>query len=208
MATKSGLIPRKKPKQKRAQKLVDAILEATTQVLERFNFDESSTNKIAERAGVSIGSLYQYFPNKESLVGVLMDRQLQKQTGEFIAILEENQHQSLMVVIDLIVDRLLALYYDKRIFLKNLFENVTRLKRIETFIEQRKRFQDALNVDLKRRSSEIDVEDISLASFLLVNAVLGIMEGILFYQKIDHEKDGLRKEIREVMIRYLRVKSI
>lgn len=66
--------PRKQPLQRRAQATVDAILEAAAHILVRDGYDALSTNRVAERAGVSIGSLYQYFPNKEALVGDLVDR--------------------------------------------------------------------------------------------------------------------------------------
>jgi AcrR family transcriptional regulator len=53
---------------------VEAILEATTRILTEEGYDKANTNYIAERAGISIGSLYQYFPNKESLMAVLMEQ--------------------------------------------------------------------------------------------------------------------------------------
>ena len=53
---------RKRPKQARARSTVEAVLEAATQLLLRQGYDRSSTNQIAELAGVSIGSLYEYFP--------------------------------------------------------------------------------------------------------------------------------------------------
>jgi len=65
--------PRKVPRQERARILVDAILTAAEQ-LSRVGIDGWTTNHVAERAGVSIGSLYQYFPSKESLVSALYTR--------------------------------------------------------------------------------------------------------------------------------------
>ena len=64
--------PRKLPQQERSRIAVEAILEATTRILTEEGYDKANTNRIAERAGVSIGSLYQYFPNKESLMTALM----------------------------------------------------------------------------------------------------------------------------------------
>ena len=51
---------------------VEAILDATARVLVREGYARTSTNRVAAVAGVSIGSLYQYFPNKESLVAALV----------------------------------------------------------------------------------------------------------------------------------------
>src|SRR5450432_2323314 len=60
--------PRKTPKQARSAHLVDAILKAAIRVLEREGAAGFTTVRVAERAGVSVGSLYQYFPNKESIL--------------------------------------------------------------------------------------------------------------------------------------------
>ncbi|MBU0724641.1 MAG: TetR/AcrR family transcriptional regulator [Alphaproteobacteria bacterium] len=63
--------PRKLPTQTRSRQTVATILEAAAQVLMRNGYDRTTTNLVAEKAGVSIGSLYEYFPNKEALVAAL-----------------------------------------------------------------------------------------------------------------------------------------
>src|SRR5678809_1130501 len=68
--------PRKSATQARAQATVDAILEATARILVKEGYDRASTNRIALAAGVSIGSLYQYFPSKEALVAALIERHM------------------------------------------------------------------------------------------------------------------------------------
>src|SRR5581483_874384 len=74
MAKRTRTAPRKKPKQERSQATVDAILVATARVLCETGYDRASTNRIALAAGVSVGSLYQYFPSKEALVAALVER--------------------------------------------------------------------------------------------------------------------------------------
>jgi AcrR family transcriptional regulator len=70
------LAPRKLPKQARSAATVEAILEAAAQVFERHGYAAATTNRIAARAGVSIGSLYQYFPNKDAILVALVHRHL------------------------------------------------------------------------------------------------------------------------------------
>lgn len=67
--------PRKMPRQGRSTETVRAIIEATARILEQDGLGAFTTNAVAERAGVSIGSLYQYFPGKEALVGALIVRE-------------------------------------------------------------------------------------------------------------------------------------
>lgn len=66
--------PRRRPIQGRAQHTVEAILKAAAQILERHGAEAATTNAIAERAGVSIGSLYQYFADREALIDELVRR--------------------------------------------------------------------------------------------------------------------------------------
>lgn len=65
------LSPRKKPRQERSQATVEAILQAATYILQEDGWSKLTTNRVAERAGVNIASLYQYFPNKEAIVAEL-----------------------------------------------------------------------------------------------------------------------------------------
>jgi AcrR family transcriptional regulator len=64
--------PRRKPSQRRSLALVDALTQAAARVLSHRTLDRATTNEIADLAGVSIGSLYQYFPNKQALVAKLV----------------------------------------------------------------------------------------------------------------------------------------
>jgi AcrR family transcriptional regulator len=70
-----SLSPRKKPRQARAQTMVALILEAATRVLAEQSLAGFNTNRVAERAGISVGSLYQYFPNKSALMVALIVRE-------------------------------------------------------------------------------------------------------------------------------------
>src|SRR5436189_3017781 len=74
MARKPVTKPRKNASQERSRSTVDALIEATARILVREGFDKASTNRIAEVAGVSVGSLYQYYPGKEALVAAVIDR--------------------------------------------------------------------------------------------------------------------------------------
>ena len=70
----ASLNPRKKPQQRRSRATIDTIFEATIQVLLANGFDKTTTIQIADRAGVSPGSLYQYFPNKRALLAAIVGR--------------------------------------------------------------------------------------------------------------------------------------
>lgn len=70
--------PRKAPSQSRSEETVAAIVEAAAQVLEAEGFEGFNTNAVARRAGVSIGSIYQYFPGKDALTVALIQRETRR----------------------------------------------------------------------------------------------------------------------------------
>jgi AcrR family transcriptional regulator len=72
------LAPRRQPKQRRARLTVDAVLEAAVKILKQEGFIALTTNRIAEAAGVSIGSVYQYFPDKGAIFAALHRRHIEQ----------------------------------------------------------------------------------------------------------------------------------
>ena len=78
MSTRTAKNARREPAQERARETVEAVVEAAAQVFERYGYGAGTTNRIAERAGVSIGSLYEYFPNKDALLVELSKRHLRE----------------------------------------------------------------------------------------------------------------------------------
>ncbi|RUU52949.1 TetR family transcriptional regulator [Mesorhizobium sp. M2C.T.Ca.TU.002.02.1.1] len=80
---------RKQPKQARATELVAAILQAAAQVLAAEGAQRFTTTRVAEKAGVSVGSLYQYFPNKAALLFRLQSDEWRQTTELLCGILED-----------------------------------------------------------------------------------------------------------------------
>ena len=81
MARQHKLKPRKNPRQRRAKETVEAILTAAAQVFEARGYARGTTDRIATRAGVSVGSLYQYFPNKDAILVALAERHVDRGTA-------------------------------------------------------------------------------------------------------------------------------
>ena len=74
---------RKKPQQQRSKEMVEQLITATGEELSERGLDYTTTNHIAERAGVSVGSLYQYFPDKDALIEALLERMIHEITRTF-----------------------------------------------------------------------------------------------------------------------------
>jgi AcrR family transcriptional regulator len=78
--TESRSAPRKSPSQERSRRTVDRILDAATRIFHEQGYARATTNDIADEAGVSVGSLYQYFPNKDALLVALTQRHIETTT--------------------------------------------------------------------------------------------------------------------------------
>lgn len=89
---------KKEPRQKRSKMTFEAILDASAQLLEGMGYQQLTTNHIAERAGVSVGSLYEYFENKEVIVHLMLHREIDAildEAGDFSDI----EHDDLLSLI-------------------------------------------------------------------------------------------------------------
>jgi AcrR family transcriptional regulator len=89
------LEPRKLPVQARSAASVDAILEATIQVLLGVGKERLTTSRVALRAGVSVGTLYQYFPNKSALLQAALKRHLSEVTDAVELVCQEQKGKTL-----------------------------------------------------------------------------------------------------------------
>ncbi len=91
--------PRKTPIQARSTVTVEAISEATIQVLLRHGADRLTTTRVAERAGVSVGTLYQYYPNKQSLLFAVLEHHMNNVAARVEAACEGACHKPLAEMI-------------------------------------------------------------------------------------------------------------
>jgi len=121
---KRRLSPRKLPNQKRSRETVDCILAATTRILERDGILALSTNRVAREAGVSIGSLYQYFPAKEALIAALVEERLRVDKAYFEEALGGFESWPLERLIDRLVEAGIELHRRDRKILKVMFEQL------------------------------------------------------------------------------------
>jgi AcrR family transcriptional regulator len=207
MARRPQSNPRKIASQKRSRFTVDALLDATARILVKEGFDHASTNKIAATAGVSIGSLYQYFPSKEALVAAVVERHAQA--------LSRVSHDALLKVaampLEVGVRELVVAAIDAHrvdpILHRVIAEEVPRTRWFENIDAIERNSRNLFRVYLEAHRSEIDVADLDLAAFIFVttvealthSAVLGNAE-IVAGERTDRFVD----EVTRLVLRYLR----
>ncbi len=98
--------PRKLPRQARSRASFDAILGGCARILERGGFEALTTNAVAAAAGVGIGTLYDFFPNREAIVVALAEQRLERLTGEVKAGLAAAEELGAYEALELLVRRI------------------------------------------------------------------------------------------------------
>ncbi len=120
--------PRRKPRQKRAQATCDVILEAAAQLFDALGYAGTTTNKIAQRAGVSVGSLYQYFPDKDAVLLALSERHMADSGATLQAVFQrlEEERPDLEGTVALLIDATVELHRHDPGLHRLLFEQTPR----------------------------------------------------------------------------------
>lgn len=200
--------PRKKPKQKRSKATVAAILEATAQLLVEGGYHNLSTNKIAEAAGVSIGSLYQYFSNKESVVAAVVDEFADRQFDILVQGLAElGPDADMQSSVRELVHSMLEAKRCEPELSKVLFEELPPVGQIDVLKEWTRRACELVSAALHQRADEVRPADLEIASFVLVTACHGIVHTTVVDRPELLEDDVLADETAELVLRYLQKPS-
>jgi AcrR family transcriptional regulator len=170
-------VPRKAPKQERATLTIEAIVTAVERVLEKHGAAGLTTNRVAEIAGVSVGTLYQWFPNKEALVGSLQERYLAQTMELCRAALRAAEGVPLDSAIRAVSAALVRAFHTQRPIERWLIE----LRSAAAFQQRWRDVFDALADDVGAflaRHPDADVEDPAATSFVLVHALEGVVEAV------------------------------
>jgi len=184
MPPRPRTVPRKAPKQQRSKETVDVILAATARVLVKEGFDRASTNRIAEAAGVSIGSLYQYFPSKEALVAALVERHIEAMS----AALEAEMAAVADAPLDAAMRRMVTLMMEAHAIdpelQRVLNEQVPRVGRLHRVHEVEARMQRLGRAWFERRRAELRPGlDLDTAAFVCVQAIEAITHGAMVHDE-------------------------
>jgi AcrR family transcriptional regulator len=211
MPRKRSTNPRKLPQQDRSRMTVEAILEATTHILTEEGYDKANTNRIAERAGISIGSLYQYFPNKESLMAALME-----QHSNEIAELVESKLTNLFdapleIAIPELVKAVIAAHAINPRLHQVLNEEIPRSERLQQMQKAEKRITEMLRVYLMRWSNSsyerlcqrIHPQNIEMTIFILSRTVESLCHSAVIEHPDFVNNPQFEQEVAKLLLLYL-----
>ncbi|MDQ3340296.1 MAG: TetR/AcrR family transcriptional regulator [Myxococcota bacterium] len=167
--------PRKRPRQERSKVTVDTILAATARVLVKKGFDGLTTNAVAEAAGVSIGSLYQYFPSKEALVAALIEQHIEEMNSEILNELTRVAQLPMSQAVRAVIELTIKAHAVNPELHKILTEQVPRVGRLARLIEADNISRRMVAGILSARKDELAVVDVDTAAFLLCTSIEAIV---------------------------------
>ena len=194
---------RKRPKQKRSRATVDAILEATARILVEDGYEKASTNRIAEVAGVSVGSLYQYFPSKEALVLALCERHCEGLLGLFGELSAELLDAPLPIAVRTWTRKMIEVHRLNPALHQVLVGLALHIG-IEHLAAFESRGRELVKYFLERRKDEILPQDTELAAFVLASTTESITHrAVLIHPPGQVPWDELEEEMNAVVLRYL-----
>jgi AcrR family transcriptional regulator len=207
MVAKSRINPRKSASQKRSRLTVDALVQATARVLVKDGYDRASTNRIAHVAGVSIGSLYQYFPSKEALVAAVIDRQ----TQETMQLARDALIKVAMQPVEEAIRELVKLGIDTHRVNPKLHrvltEQVPRVGQLDNVHAIDREAYALVRAYLDAHRDEIQVADVELAAFVCVTTVEALTHAAVIYRPdvlSDEKANTFIDEVTRLVLRYLR----
>jgi AcrR family transcriptional regulator len=192
---------RKMPRQERSRATLEALLEATADILVRHGYAKLTTNRIAERAGVNIASLYQYFPGKEAIVAELRRRHGTEQRAAVRNALLERRGSDLESTVRVLVSMGVAAH-----------AGAPELHRVFTEELPALRVADISSVDpaifdeFRRflRAAAADVPDTELAMWMVATIAGAVIHRAAVERPDDLRRGLITEELTTVLCRYLR----
>jgi AcrR family transcriptional regulator len=193
--------PRKLPKQERSQATVEAILTATTHILTEGGYDQLTTNRVAELAGVSIGSLYQYFPNKEALIFALAEHHASEMSQLAQHHLGGLENSSIIDVLRQIVKAVLAAHAVNPQLHRVLHEQMPRSEVMRQLDDAN--METMLRSFLGQRRDQLQPENLDLTVFIVGRTIKALLHGAMIDRPELLNSGKLEQEMMVMLSAYL-----
>lgn len=175
MLKKPASRTRKQPRQARAQATCDAILTATERCLVSTGYDALTTNRVAEVAGVGIGTLYQYFPDKDALVAAVFDREFSQKLAALDAVEAKTHHAPLGEFVHAMVRVLHQRNPPANQLRRQLVALQVRFASEGRLVDSAEPFFQRVERYLVQRRSEVRDQDPRVLAFMVVHTLESLM---------------------------------
>jgi AcrR family transcriptional regulator len=184
--------------------MVEAILEATARVLVERGYAGTSTNLVAERAGVSVGSLYQYFPNKDALVTALHERHMRRMDQVFDDAFARIDEMSFDEALTTIIEGLVESHRHEADVHQVLERQLAGHEDLDAHRDAEAGIAGRIVALLERYRGELTVEDPRLAVFTLMHSLHALVHAAVLERPAGVPLKALTREIVRLARSYLK----
>ncbi len=183
--------------------LVETLLQSTARVLREKGYGNTTTNAIAQQAGVSIGSLYQYFPNKESLAAKVFQK-LIKSDLDFIAqCFAQNAELSMRESWSKFIRALFERYESDVLLRRVLVEQCSLFDGRDEFVNFKKSLTQLFYLEFCGRGLVLtEIRSLTIA-FVVINALEGILRAAVITGEISLEREEILRETEQLIHSYI-----
>jgi AcrR family transcriptional regulator len=202
-AQRPPIAPRKAPRQERALATVEAILEATAKVLREVGYDGLTTNKVADAAGVSVGSLYQYYPGKDALVTAVLLRFAERQQAAFLGAIAKVAAAPVPDVIAAVIDSIVEQTEtdpELAMVLMNQIPRVGELGQVIAYNEEK--IAVPLRAFLAGRAQDVAIDDVDAATFLLTHSIPPFLQRLRIARPSPERRRAIFRELHTMLVAY------
>lgn len=193
---------RKTPAQSRSRVTVEAIYEATIQVLLRGGMNELTTTRVAERAGVSVGTMYQYFPNKQALIYALNERYLNALAARIEATCKEQSGAPLAQMLEALIETYWTAKTERADVTRALYHSVAELNN-DALIHAFAARVDRATMEMFSGACDAVFTDVPRANLALVTVIYGTVRNAFERGLSEQEADDLRQDLIAMCNAYL-----
>jgi AcrR family transcriptional regulator len=194
---------RKAPRQSRSRSVVEAILSAASEKLSRSNDEaEVSLQEVANRAGVGVGSLYDYFRDRRSLFSALAAKVTEDNLRAFEELLVTTEKLPLNDGVRRIVDFAFATYASNKRVPRAILKIGHSIGLMPTLAQSQTVFAESLAATLRRRS-DVTVANIDLAAWTVTQAMMGVIHTLIWQDDPKHTQAELREELVTLFAKHL-----
>lgn len=195
--------PRNQPQQPRSRATVSVILDAAIRVLDREGLEALTTSRVAEVAGVSVGTLYQYFAHRDAIIDALQDRELQRAGAMLERVLANPERNSDRDVARAVLEELLRLYRAAPALHRVLAVDGLRYSTPERVLAFDAKSVALVKAFLSFAGPRIRSTNLEAAAFVVYQSVRATMLGYLLESPAGVRDDVIIAELTELIIRYL-----
>lgn len=201
-AAPASLTPRKKPRQARSAATLDAIFEATIQVLLADGMRALTTTRVAERAGVSVGTMYQYFPHKQSLIYALNERYLEVLAGKVEATCVAQCRRPVAEMLAALIETYWRAKTERVEVTRALYRSVVEMDN-EALVEAFASRVDAATTVMLESAPDATFGDLRMVNLTLVTVIFGTIRNAFERNLSQAAIDALRVELLSMCQAYV-----